>query len=45
MVQSRRAADEVEYARPESVAEALQLLAQHDNARAPAGGQTLVKKG
>lgn len=34
--------NEVEYARPESVAEALQLLAQHDNARALAGGQTLV---
>jgi carbon-monoxide dehydrogenase medium subunit len=34
--------NEVEYARPESVAEALELLASNDNARALAGGQTLV---
>jgi carbon-monoxide dehydrogenase medium subunit len=32
----------LEYARPTSVDEALQLLAGHDNARALAGGQTLV---
>src|SRR5262245_66688995 len=34
--------NDVEYARPESVAEALELLAQHDNARALAGGQTII---
>jgi aerobic carbon-monoxide dehydrogenase medium subunit len=34
--------NEVEYARPESVAEALELLGSNDNARALAGGQTLV---
>jgi len=34
--------NEVEYARPESVAEAFELLASNDNARALAGGQTLV---
>jgi carbon-monoxide dehydrogenase medium subunit len=34
--------NEVEYARPESVAEALELLAANDNARPLAGGQTLV---
>jgi carbon-monoxide dehydrogenase medium subunit len=33
---------EVEYAKPGSVAEALQLLAANDGARALAGGQTLV---
>jgi aerobic carbon-monoxide dehydrogenase medium subunit len=33
---------EVEYARPGSVEEAIQLLAGHDGARALAGGQTLV---
>jgi len=33
---------EVEYARPASVAEALELLSGHDNARALAGGQTLL---
>jgi aerobic carbon-monoxide dehydrogenase medium subunit len=33
---------EVEYARPSSVDEAIQLLAAHDGARALAGGQTLV---
>jgi aerobic carbon-monoxide dehydrogenase medium subunit len=33
---------EVEYARPESVEEAIDLLAQNDNARALAGGQTLI---
>ena len=33
---------EVEYARPTSVAEALQALADHDGARALAGGQTLI---
>ncbi|MCP9485011.1 MAG: FAD binding domain-containing protein [Gaiellaceae bacterium MAG52_C11] len=33
---------EVEYARPGSVAEAIQLLAGHEGARALAGGQTLV---
>jgi len=33
---------EVEYTRPASVAEALQLLSGHDNARALAGGQTLL---
>ena len=33
---------EVEYARPVDVAEALELLASHDNARVLAGGQTLV---
>jgi carbon-monoxide dehydrogenase medium subunit len=33
---------EVEYARPESVEEAIELLAQNDNARPLAGGQTLV---
>ena len=34
--------NEVEYARPASVEEALELLSQGDNARALAGGQTLV---
>ena len=33
---------EVEYARPSSVDEAVRLLGEHDNARALAGGQTLV---
>jgi aerobic carbon-monoxide dehydrogenase medium subunit len=33
---------EVEYARPASVQEALRLLAEHDGARALAGGQTLL---
>src|SRR5215475_14474491 len=33
---------EVEYAKPGSVAEALQLLASNDGARALAGGQTLI---
>jgi len=33
---------EVEYARPSSVEEAIQLLSAHDGARALAGGQTLV---
>src|ERR671931_1446325 len=33
---------EVEYARPASVADALRLLAEHDGARALAGGQTLI---
>jgi aerobic carbon-monoxide dehydrogenase medium subunit len=33
---------EVEYARPTSVAEALAALAEHDGARALAGGQTLI---
>jgi aerobic carbon-monoxide dehydrogenase medium subunit len=33
---------EVEYARPTSVQEALHLLAEHDGARALAGGQTLI---
>src|SRR5215212_10603611 len=33
---------EVEYARPTSVEEALDLLSQNDGARALAGGQTLV---
>jgi aerobic carbon-monoxide dehydrogenase medium subunit len=33
---------EVEYARPASVDEALRLLSENDNARALAGGQTLV---
>ncbi|MGH3072087.1 MAG: FAD binding domain-containing protein [Gaiellaceae bacterium] len=33
---------EVEYVRPSSVDEAIQLLAAHDGARALAGGQTLV---
>jgi carbon-monoxide dehydrogenase medium subunit len=33
---------EVEYARPSSVAEAIQLLDAHEGARALAGGQTLV---
>jgi aerobic carbon-monoxide dehydrogenase medium subunit len=33
---------EVEYARPSSVGDALRLLAEHDGARALAGGQTLV---
>ena len=33
---------EVEYARPASVQEALRLLAEHDGARALAGGQTLI---
>lgn len=32
----------VAYARPESVDDALSVLAEHDNARALAGGQTLV---
>ena len=33
---------EVGYARPESLAEALELLAADDGARALAGGQTLI---
>jgi aerobic carbon-monoxide dehydrogenase medium subunit len=33
---------EVEYARPSSVPDALRLLAEHDGARALAGGQTLI---
>src|ERR671924_2065252 len=33
---------EVEYARAESVEDALRLLSEHDGARALAGGQTLV---
>jgi aerobic carbon-monoxide dehydrogenase medium subunit len=33
---------EVEYAKPSSVAEALAVLAEHDGARALAGGQTLI---
>ena len=33
---------EVEYARPASVQDALRLLAEHDGARALAGGQTLI---
>ena len=33
---------ELEYARPTSVDEAIGLLAGHDNARALAGGQTLI---
>src|SRR5437764_9656266 len=33
---------EVEYARPASVRDAVRLLAEHDGARALAGGQTLV---
>jgi len=33
---------EVEYARPSTVEEAIQLLAQHEGARPLAGGQTLV---
>ena len=33
---------EVDYARPSSVDEAVELLAQHDGARALAGGQTLI---
>src|SRR5919202_139905 len=33
---------EVEYARASSVEEALRLLAEHDGARALAGGQTLI---
>jgi len=33
---------EVEYARPSSVADALAVLAEHDGARALAGGQTLI---
>src|SRR2546421_11933465 len=33
---------EVEYARPTSVQEAVRLLAEHDGARALAGGQTLI---
>jgi aerobic carbon-monoxide dehydrogenase medium subunit len=33
---------EVEYARPTSVQDALHLLAEHDGARALAGGQTLI---
>jgi aerobic carbon-monoxide dehydrogenase medium subunit len=33
---------EVEYARPSSVQEALRLLAEHEGARALAGGQTLI---
>src|SRR5437762_6350483 len=32
----------VDYERPESLADALRLLAANDNARALAGGQTLV---
>jgi len=33
---------EVEYARPATLDEAISLLAEHDGARALAGGQTLV---
>src|ERR671934_1776961 len=33
---------EVEYARPASVEDALRLLAEHEGARALAGGQTLI---
>jgi len=33
---------EVEYSKPASVAEALELLASNDGARALAGGQTLI---
>jgi len=33
---------EVEYAKPSSVADALAILAEHDGARALAGGQTLI---
>src|SRR6266567_2172239 len=33
---------EVEYARPQTMEEAIQLLAEHDGARALAGGQTLI---
>src|ERR1043165_1587769 len=33
---------EVEYARPTGVQEAVRLLAEHDGARALAGGQTLI---
>jgi len=33
---------EVEYARPSTIEEAISLLAEHDGARALAGGQTLV---
>jgi aerobic carbon-monoxide dehydrogenase medium subunit len=33
---------EVEYARPSTVEEAVRLLAEHDGARALAGGQTLI---
>src|SRR5881392_398789 len=33
---------EVEYARPSSLQEAVRLLAEHDGARALAGGQTLI---
>ena len=33
---------DVEYARPESVAEAVRILSEHPNARALAGGQTLL---
>src|SRR5712671_6665309 len=33
---------EVEYARPATIDEAISLLAEHDGARALAGGQTLV---
>src|SRR5256886_10607287 len=33
---------EVEYARPASVRDAVRLLAEHDGARALAGGQTLI---
>src|SRR5438552_8629687 len=33
---------EVEYARPASVEDAVRLLAEHDGARALAGGQTLI---
>jgi carbon-monoxide dehydrogenase medium subunit len=33
---------EVEYARPASVGDAVRLLAEHDGARALAGGQTLI---
>lgn len=35
-------AAQFEYARPETVADACELLAQHDNARILAGGQTLI---
>ncbi|MCJ9700580.1 xanthine dehydrogenase family protein subunit M [Bradyrhizobium sp. SHOUNA76] len=35
-------AAQFEYARPDSIAEACELLAEHDNARILAGGQTLI---
>ena len=33
---------EVEYAKPSSIAEALEILSSNDGARALAGGQTLI---